>query len=128
MKDPKSKIGERLKELRLKFNYTQEYIGEVLEKADYTAYQRIEHGRSELKYADAYKLARLYKIPMEQILNSDPRVQDDTKINVKQSEILNSPFRNVVQLTVSLDGSDNMLHDQIEFLIGVNKLLKGGKY
>jgi transcriptional regulator with XRE-family HTH domain len=122
MSEPRQRIAENLKELRLEHNYSQEYLGEVLGKNDYTAYQRLEHGKAELKFADAYKLARLYKIPMEHIF--DPELRKEDSLLVKDHPITYKK-KNLVQITVNLDGSEDFLESQIELLRGMNKVISG---
>lgn len=124
MVDQRRIIGDNLKELRLEHNYTQEYIGEVLGKTDYTAYQRLEHGKSELKFSDAYKLAKLYKIPMEHIFNPDLREEDSLLLKEPPAASY-SKKKNLVQITVNLDGSEDFLEHQIDLLRGLNKVIAG---
>jgi transcriptional regulator with XRE-family HTH domain len=120
MEDHKKKIGENLRDLRLEKNYTQEYLGEVLGKSDYTSYQRLEHGKSELKIQDAYKLAKFYKLPLEYIVEPELR-KENTIANEKL--IHTASKKNIVQMTVNLDGTDQLLEDQYKLLQGVNQLI-----
>lgn len=124
MNDQRRIIGDNLKELRLQHNLTQEYLGEVLGKTDYTAYQRIEHGKSELKFADAYKLAKLYKIPMEHIFNPELRKGDDNIMRESEAASYQKK-KNLIQITVNLDGTEDFLEHQIELLRGMNKVISG---
>lgn len=123
MTEHKIRIAQNLKELRLEHNYSQEYIGEVLGKNDYTAYQRLEHGKADLKFSDAHKLARLYKIPMEHIF--DPELRKEDSLLMKDHPIGNYKKKNLVQITVNLDGSEDFLEQQIDMLRGMNKVIAG---
>jgi transcriptional regulator with XRE-family HTH domain len=119
----REKIAEGLRSLRVKKNYSQEYVADRLGKNDYTGYQRIETGRTELKFEDAYKLARLYKVPMEHIFNPDLKNRDE-KESIDQIHDLNYK-KNLIQVTVNLDGTDDFLEHQIELLRGMNKVISG---
>lgn len=120
--DPfKVKIAEGLRNLRVKKNYSQEYVADRLGKNDYTGYQRIESGRTELKFEDAYKLAKLYKVPMEQIFNPEDDSFDSILVSEPPKEYYKK--KNLVQITVNLDGSEDFLEQQIKMLRGMNKLV-----
>jgi transcriptional regulator with XRE-family HTH domain len=121
MVDQKKRIGENLRRLRMEKNYTQEYLGEVLGKTDYTSYQRLEHGKSELKISDAYKLAKFYKIPMEFLY--DPEINNENFKGANQLNITPNLNKNLVQMTVNLDGSEDFLEEQFSLLRSVNKLI-----
>jgi transcriptional regulator with XRE-family HTH domain len=114
----RSKIAQGLKKLRLEHEYSQEYLAEKLGKADPSGYQRIESGRTELKFEDAYLLAKIYQVPLEQIY--DP--------NLRPAEVLSdNPIQygksNQLQVSVILDGKEHTLKKHIEMLSNVNKLL-----
>ncbi len=115
----RSKIAEGLKSLRLQKNYSQEYISEKLGKTESSAYQRIESGRTELKFEDAFKLASIYSVPMEHIF--DPEMRMENYLFSKEREIYYSKSK--IQITVTLDGSEKTLKHQIELLSNVNKAL-----
>lgn len=121
MNQEKAKIAFQLKALRTKKNYTQKYIGELLDKNDYTAYQRIEHGKADLKYSDALKLAEIYGVRMEDLLN--PEEKRKNAIIDLDRELYMKKQKNQVQLSVTLDGDEINLARQIELLKGVNGLL-----
>ncbi len=116
----KSKIAEGLRLLRVEKGYSQEYLAEVMGKTDYTGYGRIEQGRTELKFEDAYKLARLYDIPMEHIFDPDLRHQSNT-----MSDVATPAYgrKNMVQVTVFLDGTLDGLKKQCEMLESFNQVL-----
>ena len=58
---------ERLKALREDHDYTQAYIGEVLNKSQ-QGYNHIEAGRAELKIEDLAILCRLYQVSADYII------------------------------------------------------------
>mgnify|MGYP000156228896 CR=1 FL=1 len=114
----KSRIAQGLKSLRLEANYTQEYIAEVLGKGDYSAYYRLEAGKTELKFDDAYKLSQLYEVPMEQIY--DPELKKVKRVDEPYEQYKPS---NSLQMNVTLDGKESTLKKQVELLTKVNALL-----
>lgn len=121
MDELKSRIAQGLKRLRLEKDYTQEYLADVLGKGDYTAYYRLESGKADLKFEDAFKLSMLYKIPMEHIYDPDLRDQPrEDRFEEAREKYL---FKNRMSISVSLDGEEENLTRQIEILKGVNALL-----
>ena len=62
-----SDYRERLKSLREDNDYTQEYVGEVLQKSQ-QGYNHIENGRAELKIEDLIILSRLYGVSADYII------------------------------------------------------------
>lgn len=80
-------IIDKIKGLREKNNYSQEYIGSKL-KISQQAYQKIENGITEIKLELLIKLAHLYNIsPHELIGNADSEIQEI--FNKKNLEIEN---------------------------------------
>jgi len=113
----KSKIAERLRQLRLEKNFSQEKLAQELGKTDYTAYQRLESGRTDLKFEDAVTLARFYDVPMEYLLSEEVgTVAKDRDAEYKK--------RNSVSVSVVLDGSENTLEKQMTMLAEFNKILR----
>ncbi|PRY90626.1 helix-turn-helix domain-containing protein [Mongoliibacter ruber] len=119
MNDFRSRIAEGLKSLRLQKNYSQEYIAEKLGKSDYTGYQRIESGRTELKFEDAYKLADIYNVPMEKIYNPDLNESS----TFSEGSVAPYGKREVLHLNIYLDGTETQLDKQIELLKRVNSCI-----
>jgi transcriptional regulator with XRE-family HTH domain len=115
----RSKIADGLRKLRTAKNFSQEYVAEHLGKADYTGYQRIESGRTELKFEDAYKLSQLYRVPMEVIFNPDL---------VDNGNLTSHPIKNTVEVTVSIDGTEENLMAQIDTLKAFNDVLNKKKF
>ena len=66
---------ERLKNLREDHDYTQAYIGELLQKSQ-QGYNHIEAGRAELKIEDLVVLCKLYNVSADYIvgLTDNPAV------------------------------------------------------
>ena len=62
-----SDYRERLKSLREDNDYTQEYVGEVLQKSQ-QGYSHIENGRAELKIEDLIILSKLYGVSADYII------------------------------------------------------------
>gem|GEM_PF-1171392 len=124
MNEFQSKVADGLRKLREESDFSQKYVAEMLGKNDYTGYQRLENGRTELKFEDEYKLARLYNVPMEYIFNPDLR-KDEPSFLAKDSQEYGYPKRNLVQMIVALDGTEDQLRKQFDFLKGVNEVIKG---
>lgn len=119
----RSRVAANLRRFRLEKDYSQLYVSEYLGKTDYTAYQRLESGKTELKLEDAVNLSRLYQIPIEHIWEYDPE-KSTTEISEKPSEYHLSGPSKKVQIQVQLDGTDATLEDQIELLTSINKIFK----
>lgn len=62
-----SNYRERLKALREDNDYTQEYVGEMLQKSQ-QGYSHIENGRAELKIEDLIILSKLYGVTSDYII------------------------------------------------------------
>lgn len=121
--ETRSRVAANLRRLRLEKDYSQLYVSEYLGKTDYTAYQRLESGKTELKLEDAIKLAQLYKIKIERIWgNSSDFFEIDAGEKPREYQIQTPP--RIVQIQVQLDGSDAMLKDQIELLTSINEVFK----
>ncbi|WP_373521316.1 helix-turn-helix domain-containing protein [Aquiflexum sp.] len=122
MKDSRKFIGENLKKLRIKANFSQRYLGEVLDKNDYTAYQRIENGKAHLKYEDAFKLSEIYNIPMEEILDSG--IVKKNNDSAKYEYQLNTSEKNIkIQIGIFLDGTEDLLEEQMKLIRRINEYL-----
>ncbi len=60
-------LPQRIKELRKAYNYTQDYVAEILGTSRQT-YSHYETGRRKPSTDTLYKLASLYKISMDDLL------------------------------------------------------------
>lgn len=61
-------LGKRLKELRIVYNYSQDYVAEVINKTRQT-YSHYETGRRKPSPETLYKLAALYNISVDDLLH-----------------------------------------------------------
>ena len=122
----RSRVASNLKRLRLEKDYSQVFVSEHLGKTDYTAYQRLESGKTELKLEDAVKLAELYKISVERIWDEqrDGGLPVDIAVSENSREYVSPVTLRHIQIQIQLDGSDELLNDQIDLLISLNKALK----
>ena len=115
----KEKLSEKLRSLRNKHGYSQEYMAQVLGKNDHTAYQRIETGRTEIKLDDFVKLAKIFSIPLDDLLNLDePPVR--AKVN-DYKQVTEIPF------TVILNGDLENFEKQVVVARQINQVLNQSK-
>ncbi len=121
MDQVKAKIAFQLKSLRTKKNYTQEYVAELLKMGDYTAYHRLEHGKTILKFEVAFKLAKIFGVKMEELMNPIEKDQDECD-NLQRDSYLWIK-KNSLQLVILLDGDEINLARQIELLKEMNGFL-----
>lgn len=61
-------LGKRLKELRNVYNYSQDYVAEVINKTRQT-YSHYETGRRKPSTETLYKLAALYNVSVDDLLH-----------------------------------------------------------
>lgn len=61
-------LGKRLKELRIVYNYSQDYVAEAIGKTRQT-YSHYETGRRKPSPETIYKLALLYNISVDDLLH-----------------------------------------------------------
>ena len=64
---------ERMRNLREDNDYTQSFVGEILNKSQ-QGYNHIESGRAELKIEDLIKLCKLYKVSADYLIG----ISDET--------------------------------------------------
>lgn len=125
VKDFNQKIGTNLRRLRTQKGLSQENVADELGRKDYTAYGKIEQGNTALSFVDAVKVAKLFKVSLDQILNPEqdiPFVARDTF----QEKYLTAQ-KNSVSMMVQLTGSDEDLQRQFELLTNINTLLASQK-
>ncbi|MBD3949235.1 helix-turn-helix transcriptional regulator [Tuanshanicoccus lijuaniae] len=60
----------RIKDLRISNAYKQDYVADYLALSQ-SAYSRIENGASEITGSVLVKLATLYQVPVDYLLNDD---------------------------------------------------------
>lgn len=63
------RVGENLRRLRFKHNYTQEYLADTIGRKNYSSYGKIESGEARLSIEDAAKLSKLYKLSIDELLD-----------------------------------------------------------
>lgn len=119
MEETKRKIAENLKRLRIDHNLSQEQVGEGLGKREYTSYQRLEHGKSDLKFVDAVNVAKMYNIPMEWIFDPELRNTEEGT----SSETSRFKKNSSIQITLTIDGTEETLMKQFEILKNFNQVL-----
>lgn len=73
-----------------------------------------------MKFEDAFKLAALYKVPMEQIW--DPSLRDRPTDHFSEAREKYSPASRL-NLNITLDGTPETLKRQVELMESVNKIL-----
>lgn len=119
-------VGSNLRRLRNLKGWNQEVVADVLGKKDYTAYGKIEQGYSSLSLEDAVKVAKLYDVSLDHILN--PELPEAKSVTLKNGYAYEVPTgKNVVSMTVELNGSREELERQYQLLLHINSLLAGEK-
>jgi transcriptional regulator with XRE-family HTH domain len=136
MNEIKKRIAANLRKLRLDRDYSMQYVAEYMGKTDYTGYQRLENGKTEVKFEDAAILAELYKVPMETIwrgidywrenqAGEKPRVY---QIEAPKNEVVEikeiTTKRKSIFIQLEIDGTNDKLEEQIELLRSINAVLK----
>lgn len=102
----KEKLSEKLRILRNRHGFSQEYMAQVMGKNDHTAYQRIETGRTEIKLDDFVKLAKIFSVPLDDLLNLDElpvraKVNDNKQVTeIPFTITLNGDLENFEKLVV----------------------------
>ena len=64
-------LSRNLRYLRRKYDYSQEYIADLLGYKSYTTIQKWESGDSEPSIAKLSRLAELYKVDLDSLMNRD---------------------------------------------------------
>ena len=73
-------LSRNLRYLRRKYDYSQDYIAELLGYKSYTTIQKWESGDSEPSIAKLSRLAELYKVDLDSLMNKDLSVEDSDTI------------------------------------------------
>ena len=115
----KEKLSEKLRILRNRHGYSQEYMAQVLGKNDHTAYQRIETGRTEIKLDDFVKLAKIFNVPLDDLLNLDELPVRGKANDYKQ--VTEIPF------TITLNGDLENFEKQVIVARQINLVLNQSK-
>ncbi|MEO6283581.1 MAG: helix-turn-helix transcriptional regulator [Dyadobacter sp.] len=66
-------IGEKIKKIRELKNFTQEYMAQKLEMTQ-AGYGKIERNESELSYPKLLKIAEVFKVTVEDIINFNEKM------------------------------------------------------
>ncbi len=124
--DPVRKmLCDNLRKLRLEHDYSMQHIAEAMGKTDYTGYQRLENGKTEIKFEDAFSLAKLYKVPMERIWNGKDQPIENQVTDISRTYQLSPAKASAsIFIQVQLDGTSEKLNEQIKLMKGINNLLK----
>ena len=73
-------LSKNLRYLRRKYDYSQDYIAELLGYKSYTTIQKWESGDSEPSIAKLSRLAELYKVDLDSLMNKDLSAEDSDTI------------------------------------------------
>lgn len=125
-------IAEALRRLRLKHDYTQEKLGDVL-GVEYSTYGKYEKGTSKLRLDQAKLIADFYKLSLDELVNYEqetPKQQSSTKkpesINMVEEGVelfLKKKKQKSVSLTVELDGSAETVNHYLKLIQDINKVV-----
>lgn len=119
-------FADYLRQLRLRHDYTQEYVGNVL-NISYSTYGKYELGSSRLHLEQAVKLAQLYKLSLDDFyaMKYESDEHDSSYYTGEPPTPKEALYRNSKELNiiVSLDGSMNSLQRTIQMLTNINTAL-----
>ena len=130
-------LANNLKYLRLKNNFSQDYIAELLGYKSYTTIQKWEMGISEPSISKLKILSDLYNVSLDEIINSDIARKDNLGFNIKSKTNSNNMSessicvakaydkaddnkKKIVELTLDLDFSENN-----EYILNAAHEIKG---
>jgi transcriptional regulator with XRE-family HTH domain len=94
-------LSKKLRALREVHGYKQEFVGNHL-RISQTGYSKIEVGEVDLSIRHLEKLAELYKITPEQLLNWNGKISINTILNNENVVATNSSTNNVVPIQDSM--------------------------
>ena len=83
-------FSNNLKYLRKQKNYSQDYLAEQLGYKSFTTIQKWESGIAEPSVDVLKKLARMFNVSMDELLNEDLTNENDSKI---QASIISKNIR-----------------------------------
>src|SRR5690554_2263619 len=102
-------IEEKIKNFKELKNFTQEYMAEKLGVSQ-AAYSKIESGATKLSYSKIIDIAKIFEVPVEEILAFDSQKYFNSFNNVKGS--------NNGSVTINIEENDikNLYEDKIKLL------------
>lgn len=109
-------IGEIMRKLRVRRNYSQEFVAEKV-SVDYTTYSRYERGETSPKFEVILALADLYKMTLDEIVN-----HDNPTFKAEEPKA-SYTTRWSVPIMVSLDGTEETLQTWLKRLTAINAAL-----
>ncbi|QSE96330.1 helix-turn-helix transcriptional regulator [Fulvivirga lutea] len=105
-------VYKKLKFLRFKANFTQEYLASEI-GVDYTTYGKYESGKTPIKLDQAVKIAGLYGITLDELCS----------ITKNEKFTDSSTTQENLKLIIELDGKESSLNLLISKLKEMNKLV-----
>lgn len=124
-------IAEALRRLRLKHDYTQEKLGDVL-GVEYSTYGKYEKGTSKLRLDQAKLIADFYKLSLDELINyglegekkeskgsakNENVIEDGIELYLKKKKLKS------VSLTVELDGTAETVNHYLQLIQDINKVV-----
>lgn len=110
--------------LREEHKYSQEYLSEYLGKNDYSTYGKIENGKSRISNYDLYKIASLYNISVEELINPSYHSKKEVVQLSNEDQAVYHYKKNTLNINIELDGSDLTLDKSLDMIKKINELLK----
>jgi transcriptional regulator with XRE-family HTH domain len=111
---------EKLKQIRMNKNLTQEFMGEGLRPKHSSAYAKIERGEKRLEFEEALKISSHLKMTLDEIMNYGEKKSDEFG---EPATPYGKPKKNQVQLSLTIDGEYATLDRNIEMLRKVHEAL-----
>lgn len=99
-------LANNLKYLRLKNNFSQDYIAELLGYKSYTTIQKWEMGISEPSISKLKILSDLYNVSLDEIINSDIAIKDNLGFNIKSKTNSNNMSESSLCVAKAYDKAD----------------------
>lgn len=110
-----------LRKLRLQHDYSQEYLGSVLDMS-YSSYGKYESGKSRLHLSQAKILADLYGMSLDSFFGMGENVEQ-TENDQASEPIVPMMKPSKVSILVELDGNLYKLNQAIKMLTNMNSAI-----
>ena len=121
-----SKIPETLKKLRIKCNYTQKQVADILE-IDRSTYSYYESGRIRPDVKTILQLSKIFKVDYTEILDSEcSSVFSDCKYEKIPTDNNSLTDKNEIPLIPILEGS-NLTDKEKDLILGFRLLSEKSK-